>query len=92
LVNSGVYKLTLTSYNKINMKKIILSVALLAAVGMTSCGKKSACDCKKEVTDLMGETAKAMGDAGKLKDIEGKMADLEKSCKDFKEEDFKDCK
>jgi hypothetical protein len=74
------------------MKKIILSVALLAAVGMTSCGKKSACDCKKEVMDLMGETAKAMGDEGKMKDLEAKGKALEESCKDFKPEDYKDCK
>ena len=74
------------------MKKIILSVALLAAVGMTSCGKKSACDCKKEMTELMAEGMKAMGDEGKLKDLEAKGKALEESCKDFKPEDFKDCK
>jgi hypothetical protein len=74
------------------MKKIILSVALLAAVGMTSCGKKTACDCKKEVPELMAEGMKAMGDEAKTKDLEAKIADLKESCKDFKPEDFKDCK
>ena len=74
------------------MKKIILSVALLAAVGMTSCGKKTACDCKKEAMGLMAEKDKAMGDEGKMKDLKAKMDAMEESCKDFKPEDFKDCK
>ena len=74
------------------MKKIILSVALLAAVGMTSCGKKTACDCLKEGKELGAEAMKAMGDEGKLKDLEAKGKALEESCKDFKPEDAKDCK
>ena len=73
------------------MKKIILSVALLAAIGMTSCGK-TACDCLKEKTELIAEGMKAMGDEGKLKDLEAKGKALEESCKDFKPEDAKDCK
>ena len=84
--------LTLISYNKINMKKIILSVALLAAVGMTSCGKKTACDCKNDKIKLGLELLSSIGDADKIKDVEGKIADLDKSCKDFKPEDEKDCK
>ena len=74
------------------MKKIILSVALLAAVGMTSCGKKSACDCLTEKKGLMAEKEKAMGDEGKMKDLKAKMDAMEESCKDFKPEDDKDCK
>jgi hypothetical protein len=84
--------LTLISYNKINMKKIILSVALLAAVGMTSCGKKTACDCKKESIELITEGLKAMGDEGKMKDLEAKSKAWKQSCEDFKPEDYKDCK
>lgn len=74
------------------MKKIILSVALLAAVGMTSCGKKTACDCKKESLALLEEGMKAMGDEDKMKDLEAKSKAWQESCKDFKPEDFKDCK
>ena len=74
------------------MKKIILSVALLAAVGMTSCGKKTACDCKKEKMELGLELLSSMGDKDKANDLVTKIADLEKSCKDFKPEDEKDCK
>ena len=68
----------------------MLSVALLAAVVMTSCGK-TACDCKKEAMDLMGEAANAMGDMEKTKELTAKAEALQESCKDFKEEDFKDC-
>jgi hypothetical protein len=74
------------------MKKIILSVALLAAVGMTSCGKKTACDCKKEKMELVAEGLKSMGDADKMKDFQAKVKALDESCKDFKPEDEKDCK
>ena len=80
------------------MKKIILSVALLAAVGMTSCGKKTACDCKKERLALLEEGIKAMDDADKMKDIETiakeyetKSKALEESCKDFTQEDYEKC-
>ena len=74
------------------MKKIILSVALLAAVGMTSCGKKTACDCKKEKMELVAESLKSMGDADKMKDLEAKDKAWKESCKDFKPEDEKYCK
>ncbi len=74
------------------MKKIILSVALLAAVGMTSCGKKSACDCLTESKGLAEEAKKVNGDADKAKDLLAKTSDYDKACKDFKEEDYKDCK
>ena len=65
------------------MKKIMLSVALLAAVVMTSCGK-TACDCKNDKIKLGLELLSSIGDADKIKDVEGKIADLDKSCKDFK--------
>ena len=68
----------------------MLSVALLAAVVMTSCGK-TACDCKKEAIDLMGEAANAMGDETKINELTAKNEAWEESCKDFKEEDYKDC-
>ena len=55
-------------------------------------GKKSACDCLTEKKDLMAEAMNAMGDEGKMKDLEAKAKALEESCKDYKEEDAKDCK
>ena len=55
-------------------------------------GKKTACDCKKEAMGLMAEKDKAMGDEGKMKDLKAKMDALKESCKDYKEEDVKDCK
>lgn len=70
------------------MKKIIFSVAVITALGLASCGK-SACDCKKETEDLMG---KIMKDPSKAAELQKEVEALEKDCKDFKEEDFKDCK
>lgn len=72
------------------MKKIILSVALLAAVVMTSCGK-TACDCQKEGIELMGEASQAMGDEDKAKDYTAKAEALQESCKDFTDEDYAKC-
>ena len=70
------------------MKKIIFSVAMIAAFGLASCGK-SACDCKKEAEELVG---KMMKDPAKADDYKKEVDELEKDCKDYKEEDFKDCK
>ena len=47
----------------------MLSVALLAAVVMTSCGK-SACDCKTEAMDLMSNSANAIGDEAQIKEYD----------------------
>ena len=55
-------------------------------------GKKTACDCLKEGKELTAEAMNAMGDEGKMKDLEAKAKALEESCKDFKPEDYKDCK
>jgi len=72
------------------MKKVLFVFALGAI--LASCGGKTACDCQTEGMDLLKETAAAMGDADKLADLQEKSEALTESCKDFKEEDFKDCK
>jgi hypothetical protein len=71
------------------MKKLLLVCAMGAF--LFSCGK-SACDCVKEGEDLAKEMISAMGDEDKLKELTKKADDLKESCKDYKEEDFKDCK
>ena len=71
------------------MKKVLFVFALGAI--LASCGK-SACDCQTEGMELLAETAAAMGDEDKLADLQEKSEALTESCKDFKEEDFKDCK
>lgn len=73
------------------MKKVFLVCAMGAF--LFSCGK-SACDCKKEVEKLQGEmlTVAFSGDESALKDMEAKVQELEEDCKDYSEEDFKNCK
>ncbi|MFM7757449.1 MAG: hypothetical protein ACKO6J_00805 [Crocinitomicaceae bacterium] len=70
------------------MNKIFFSAALIAVMGLASCGK-SACDCLKETEELMGKIAK---DPSKAEDYKKEADELEKDCKDYKEEDFKECK
>ena len=83
------------------IKSIYVFVLIASfSLALNSCGgsasgegvKKTACDCLKEGKELLAEKDKAMGDEGKMKDLKPKMDALEQSCKDFKEEDFKDCK
>ncbi len=77
----------------------------IAALVLASCGEAtedsndakatlSACDCKKEVEKLTGEmlTVAFSGDESKMKEMETKLEELEEDCKDYSEEDFKDCK
>jgi hypothetical protein len=71
------------------MKKIILSATLLSLLFLASCGK-SACDCMKEGVSLMEKSAKA--DPADAENLAKEAADLQEKCKDFKPEDFKDCK
>ncbi|MFM7636786.1 MAG: hypothetical protein ACKO5W_02855 [Crocinitomicaceae bacterium] len=70
------------------MNKIFFSAALIAVMGLASCGK-SACDCKKEAEELIGKMAK---DPSKAEDYKKEVDELEKDCKEYKEEDFKECK
>ena len=45
---------------------------------------KSACDCKKEAEELIKKSF-----AGE--DVKKEIDELEKDCKDYSEDDFKDC-
>ena len=71
------------------MKKVVLVLAMGAF--LFSCGK-SACDCKTEAEELAKEAMSAMGDEAKTKELAEKSKELEEACKDYKEEDFKECK
>ena len=62
----------------------MLSVALLAAVVMTSCGK-TACSCKEKINSLAR-------DMDNLKEFQEKAADLEVKCKGFTIEHYAKCK
>ena len=52
----------------------------------------SACDCKTEGEELVKEMISSVGDADKVKELTAKSEDLLESCKDYKDEDYKDCK
>ena len=66
----------------------MFSLVAVAALTLVSCGK-SACDCKKEAEELL---KKAAADPSKAEEIAKESQALSEKCKDFKEEDFKDCK
>ena len=70
------------------MKKVLLSVVAIAALTLVSCGK-SACDCKKAGEEI---AAKVLKDPSKAAELAKEAEALTKDCKDFKEEDYKDCK
>jgi len=71
------------------MKKVLFSVAVLAAVTLASCGGPDACECKKQSADLVKKLADNPGDK---EAIDKEIKALEDKCKDFKEEDYKECK
>lgn len=80
------------------MKKMLLMVAVVATVGLTSCGGADVCECMNEKPDEQSEACKelakeweekmekAESDEDKAKVLE-EMTDLTKDCKkDEKEE------
>ena len=80
------------------MKKMMFSLVAVAALTLVSCGSKdgenkegglSACDCKKEAEELM---KKAAADPSKAEELAKEAEALKEKCKDFKEEDYKECK
>ncbi len=73
------------------MKKIFFSISIASSFILGSCGK-SACDCKKEALELINKASTVGTDAEKVKEFEKEAEELEKSCKDFTEADYKDCK
>ena len=71
------------------MKKVLLVLAMGAF--LFSCGK-SACDCKTESEELVKEIFSSVGDETKLKELQADVEDLKEDCKDYKADDYKDCK
>ena len=71
------------------MKKVLL-VCTIGAF-LFSCGK-SACDCKTESEELVKEMFSSMGNEAKLEELKEDAEDLKESCKDYKSDDYKDCK
>lgn len=82
------------------MKKVLLSVAVVAAFGMASCGGPDYCDCLNMTEDMAKEMKDAGDDADKQKEIAEKYKEKGEECaemaKDMSEEDAKkameDCK
>lgn len=71
------------------MKKVLLSVAVVATLALASCGGPSVCDCVK----LDDEMRKEMGDEPteeKAKEIEEKYKSKAEACKKLGEEAEKD--
>ena len=68
----------------------MLSVALLTAVVITSCGK-TACSCKEEIA-MAKEAMSSATDMDKLKELQVEAADLEAKCKGFTVEHYEKCK
>ena len=76
----------------------MLSVALLTAVVLTSCGK-TACECLKEGMDIGIEAKKLRGMSSssatvtaKIKELRAEADDLVSKCKGFTVEQYEKCK
>jgi len=71
------------------MKKIFLSVAVVSALILGSCGKPSACDCVKMSEELV---KKQMAPGADPTALAKEVTDLAAKCKDINPADAKDCK
>jgi len=71
------------------MKKIFLSVAVVSALILGSCGKPSACDCVKMSKEL---AEKAMAPGADAAALAKESTDLTAKCKDVDMSTAKDCK
>ena len=78
----------------------MLSVALLTAVVLTSCGK-TACECLKEGMDIERKSLKlkrklrgmsSSSATAKLKELRAEADDLDSKCKGFTVEQYEKCK
>ena len=78
----------------------MLSVALLTAVVLTSCGK-TACECLKEGMDIERKRLKlkrklrgmsSSSATAKLKELRAEADDLDSKCKGFTVEQYEKCK
>ncbi|MCB9189848.1 MAG: hypothetical protein H6599_11285 [Flavobacteriales bacterium] len=75
------------------MKKVLLSLGVVAAMAMTSCGGHDMCSCAETRLEAMKEMEAAGDDEAKLKEIEEKYKADEEACKklgDEMKEEMKD--
>ena len=63
------------------MKKVLLSVAVVAAFAFASCGGPSICDCMDAQKEMMKEMEAAGDDEAKIKEVEEKYKSKEEECK-----------
>lgn len=71
------------------MKKVLFSVAVLAAVTLASCGGPDACECKTQSEEL---GKKIMENPKDAESIKKELEALKEKCKDFKDADYEKCK
>ena len=71
------------------MKKIFLSVAVVSALILGSCGKPSACDCVKMAEEL---AKKAMAPGADQAALAKETTDIAEKCKGVDVTTAKDCK
>ena len=62
------------------MKKVLLSVAVVAALGLASCGGPSVCDCVDGRKKMMEEVDAAEGDEAKIKEIKESYEGQKEAC------------
>lgn len=63
------------------MKKVVLSLAAVAAISFSSCGGgTSICDCVKTAEEMMKEMSEAGMDMDKMKAIEEKYKSKQEAC------------
>lgn len=67
------------------MKKVLLSLGVVAALAMTSCGGVDACSCMETSMNMLEEIGEAGGDADKMKEIEEKYKSDIEACEKFME-------
>ena len=63
------------------MKKVLLSLAVVAALGMTSCGGADMCGCVTEMMEIGKKFEAAGDDADKIAELEKEFEAKEKECK-----------
>lgn len=75
------YFCTKSNKNQNVMKKVMLSVAVVAAFAFASCGGPSVCDCVKAQEEMMKEMDAAGDDEAKAKEVEEKFKSKQEECK-----------
>lgn len=62
------------------MKKVLLSLGVVAAMAMTSCGGHDFCSCAETYQSMMEEAKEAGGDEEKMKEIKEKYEGDKEAC------------